>query len=173
LKAAIVTNTQKRDGGIHTGVVPTRNQDGVENVQQYDPNIGVIILGNRSGIEKKAQDVIMEPGDFIAEVDNSWDGRDSNRITAVGFVARAYTLFNARGDMNGAGTYTGGVIVERPLGVFHVFKTSLVSEYNVMETKIDESESKNGKVTSSPKQYDHAWLQLRSASKTGSFFQVY
>jgi len=172
LKAAIVTNTQKRDGGIHTGVVPTRNQDGVENVQQYDPNIGVIILGNRSGIEKKAQDVIMEPGDFIAEVDASII-RDGDRITAVGFVARAYTLFNARGDMNGAGTYTGGVIVERPLGVFHVFKTTIVSERNVMETKIDERDSKNGKVASSSKQYDHAWLQLRSRTKTGSFFQVY
>jgi hypothetical protein len=75
--------------------------------------------------------------------------------------------------MNGAGIYTGGVIVERPRGVFHVFKTTIVSEFNLMETKIDESNSKNGNVTSSSKQYDHAWLQLRSRTKTGSFFQVY
>jgi hypothetical protein len=173
LKAAIVTNTQKRNGGIHTGVVPTRSQSGIEAVQTSNPDIGVIILGNKSGIEKKAQEVIMKPGDFIAEVDHFWDGRDSNRITAVGFVARAYTLLDAINEMNGAGIYTGGVIVERPRGVFHVFKTTIVSEFNVMETKIDESNSKNGNVTSSSKHYDHAWLQLRSRTKTGSFFQVY
>jgi hypothetical protein len=172
LKAAIVANTQKRDGGIHTGVVPTRSQSGIEAVQTSNPDIGVMILGNKSGIEKKAQDVIMKPGEFIAEVDASII-HNGDRITAWDFVSRAYSLLDAIKEMNGAGTGSGGVIVERPLGVFHVFKTSLVSEYNVMETKIDESDSKNGKVTSSPKQFDHAWLQLRSASKTGSFFQVY
>jgi superfamily II DNA helicase RecQ len=61
--------------------------------------------------------------------------------------------------------------VEGPNGPM-AFKTSLVSDTNVMETSIDEGDSSGGKVAK-PKRFYHAWLQLRSSSKTGSFFQVY
>jgi hypothetical protein len=171
LKAAIRANTQARDEGIHTGGLPTQSIGGMQFVQ-INPGTGVMILGERAGIATTARDVIMKPGDFIAEVDASaWHAGD--RIMAWDFVARAYSLAEARTELNSAGTGSGGVIVENPIGLFHVFKTSLVSDTNVMETKIDESDSKDGKVTPSFKRYYHAWLQLRSASKTGAFFQVY
>ena len=170
LKAAIRNNTQTRDEGIHTGGLPAQNIGGMQ-IVSVNPDTGVMILGDRSGVETKARDVIMKPGDFIAEVDASvWHSGD--RIVAWDFVARTTSLTDAKTEMNGAGTGSGGVILENPLGLFHVFKTSLVSDTNVTETKIDESDSKGGKVAQ-PKQFCHAWLQLRSASKTGSFFQVY
>jgi len=171
LKAAIRANTQAHDGGIHTGGLPTQDIGGMQ-IIPVNPGTGVMILGQRSGIETKARNVIMKPGDFIAEVDASaWHGGD--RIIAWDFVARAYSLADARTEMNGAGTGSGGAIVENPIGLFHVFKTSLVNDTNVMESKIDESDSKGGKVTPSHRRFYHAWLQLRSSSKTGAFFQVY
>ena len=171
LKAAIRANTQTRDEGIHTGGLPAQSIGGMQ-IVAVNTDTGVMILGDRGGIETKSRDVVMKPGDFIAEVDASvWHGGD--RIVAWDFVARAYSLADAEKEMNGAGTGSGGVIVEDPIGLFHVFKTSLVSDNNVGETKIDESDSKDGKVTPSFKRYYHAWLQLRSSSKTGSFFQVY
>jgi hypothetical protein len=171
LKAAIRANTQTRDEGIHTGGLPAQSIGGMQ-IVAINTDTGVMILGDRSGIETKARDVIMKPGDFIAEVDASiWHSGD--RIVAWDFVARAYSLADATKEMNGAGTGSGGVIVENPIGLFHVFKTSLVSDINVSETKIDEGDSKDGKVTPSFKRYYHAWLQLRSTSRTGAFFQVY
>jgi len=171
LKAAIRANTQARDGGIHTGGLPTQVIGGMQ-IVPVNPGTGVMILGPRSGIETKARDIVMKPGDFISEVDSSaLHGGD--RIIAWDFVARSYSLADARAEMNGAGTGSGGVIVENPIGLFHVFKTSLVSDTNIMESKIDESDSKDGKVTPSHGRYYHAWLQLRSSSKTGAFFQVY
>jgi hypothetical protein len=171
LKAAIRTNTQKQDSGIHTGSVPTQNIGGMQ-IEQLGAGGDIMILGDRSGIETKARDVVMKPGDFVAEVDASIF-HEGSRIVAWDFVARAYSLADAQKELAGAGTGSGGVIVENPLGLFHVFKTSLVSDYTVMETKIDESDSASGKVTPGFKRYYHAWLQLRSATRTGSFFQVY
>ena len=144
LKAAIRNNTQTRDEGIHTGGLPAQNIGGMQ-IVSVNPDTGVMILGDRSGVETKARDVIMKPGDFIAEVDASvWHSGD--RIVAWDFVARTTSLTDAKTEMNGAGTGSGGVILENPLGLFHVFKTSLVSDTNVTETKIDESDSKGGKV---------------------------
>ena len=171
LRAAIRANTQARDEGIHTGGLPAQSVGDIQ-IVATNPDTGVMFLGARGGVETKARDVVGKPGDFISEVDASiWHAGD--RIIAWDFVARAYSLADARMEMNGAGTGSGGVIVENPVGLFHVFKTSLVSDNNVMETRIDESDSKDGNVTPSFKRYYHAWLQLRSASKTGAFFQVY
>jgi hypothetical protein len=163
LKIALLLEVQAGRASIFTGAKP---------MLLPLPFTGVVLLGERGGVEKQAENIILTPGTFIAEVDASvWHGGD--RIMAWDFVARAYSLADAKTEMNGAGTGSGGLIVENPVGLFHIFKTSLVSDTNVMETKIDESDSKDGKVTPSFKRYYHAWLQLRSASKTGSFFQVY
>ncbi|HEX8070377.1 MAG TPA: hypothetical protein VF546_10525 [Pyrinomonadaceae bacterium] len=171
LKKAIRANIQTRGQGVHTGGLPTEEIVGREETVK-DPDVGVMILGERGGVEAKAQGVIMKPGDFIAEVDASIL-RFGDRIVAGDFIARAYSLEDAKREMAGAGTGAGAVIVENPRGLFHVFKTSLVSEHNVMETSIDEGDSTDGKVTPSFRRFYHAWLQLRSASKTGSFFKVY
>lgn len=171
LKAAIAANTRAKNGGIHTGGMPTQTI-GEFQVTPLNLDKGVMILGDRSGIQTKARDVVMTPGDFIAEVDAS-SVRDGDRIVAWDFVARAYSLADAQKELAGAGTGSGGVIVENPQGLFHVFKTNLVADHNVMQTAIDESDSAGGKVAPKPKRYYHAWLQLRSATRAGSFFQVY
>jgi hypothetical protein len=163
LKSEIESTTRTNDSGIHTGTVPS---------SELIPDTGVMILGDRAGVETKARNVIMTPGDFIAEVDAGYF-TSGDRIVAWDFVARTYSLDDAKTEMAGAGTGSGGVIVENPIGLFHVFKTGLVRDPNVMETSIDEDDSHDGKLSKSPKRYYHAWLQLRSASKTGSFFQVY
>jgi|GEM_PF-2050293 len=171
LKAAIAANTRAKNGGIHTGDMPSQTIGGMQ-VTPLNLDKGMMILGDRSGIQTKARDVVMTPGDFIAEVDAS-SVRDGDRIVAWDFVARAYSLADAQKQLAGAGTGSGGVIVENPQGLFHVFKTNLVADHNVMETAIDESDSAGGKVAPKPKRYYHAWLQLRSATRAGSFFQVY
>ncbi len=171
LKAAIRANTATRNSGIHTGSEPSQTAGGITLITGMAES-GVMILGDRKGVETQARNVIMVPGDFIAEVDEGiWTGGD--KIVAWDFVARTTSLADAKKEMNGAGTGSGGVIVENPVGLFHVFKTGLVREANVMETSIDEGDSKGGRLARSPKLYYHAWLQLRSATKTGSFFQVY
>ena len=171
LRAAIRANTASRNSGIHTGQEPSQTVGGIQLITGMAES-GVMILGDRKGLETQARNVIMVPGDFIAEVDEGiWTGGD--RIVAWDFVARSTSLADAQKEMNGAGTGSGGVIVENPVGLFHVFKTSLVREANVMEKSIDEGDSKGGRLARSPKQYYHAWLQLRSGTKTGSFFQVY
>ena len=171
LRTLIRVNTATRDEGIHTGGLPAQNIGGMQ-IMQINPNTGAMILGDRGGVETKARDVIMKPGDFIAEVDASiW--RSGDKIYAWDFVARKTSLAEAQTELNNAGTGSGGVIVENPVGLFHVFKTNLVSDKNVSETSIDESDSTEGKLSIKPRRFYHAWLQLRSATKTGSFFQVY
>jgi hypothetical protein len=171
LKIAIKANTLAKDGGIHTGGLPAQT---IGDMQVVPLNLdkGVMILGDRTGIETKARNVVMVPGDFIAEVDAS-SVRDGDRIVAWDFVARTYNLADAQTALTGAGTGSGGVIVENPIGLFHVFKTNLVADRNVMETKIDESDSAGGRVAPIPKRYYHAWLQLRSSTRIGAFFKVY
>ena len=171
LKAAIRANTAARNSGIHTGQEPNQTLGGITLITGMAES-GVMILGDRKGVETEARNVIMVPGDFIAEVD-AGILTSGDRIVAWDFVARTTSLADATKEMNGAGTGSGGVIVENPVGLFHVFKTSLVSDANVTEKSIDEGDSKGGRLARSPKRYYHAWLQLRSAAKTGSFFQVY
>lgn len=171
LKDAIKANTKAKNGGIHTGGIPTQKVGDME-IAALNLDKGVMILGDRSGIETKARNVVMKPGEFIAEVDAS-SLRGGDRIVAWDFVARSYTLADAQKELNGAGTGSGGVIVENPIGLFHVFKTSLVEDHNLMETAIDESDSAGGKLAPKPKLYYHAWLQLRSKNATGAFFKVY
>jgi hypothetical protein len=171
LKMAIRSNTQAHDGGIHTGGLPAQNIGNGMQVVQIAPDKGVSILGDRAGIETKARDVIMVPGDFIAEIDVSALS-SGDRLVAWDFVARTRSLADAQTELAGAGTGSGGVILENPQGLFHVFKTGLVSDDNVDATAIDDSDSKGGKLAP-PKRYYHAWLQLRSSKISGSFFKVY
>ena len=132
----------------------------------------VLILGDRAGLKSNAASVIMKKGEFLAEVDASiWSAGD--RVVSQDFVARAYTLDQAKKELDAAAVTSGGVIVEHPVGLFHVFTTSLVSEKNVMESKIDESDSRGGLISPESQRYYGAWLQLRSAARKGPLFQVY
>ncbi|MEO8410193.1 MAG: hypothetical protein ABI478_06450, partial [Propionivibrio sp.] len=172
LKAMIRSHTQAQDGGIHTGEKPVPTSVTGAPIVSKLSDAGIMILGERSGIETQAREVIMKPDDFVAEVDASWRPYSGDRIKAGNFIARTTALADARGELGRAGTDAGGVIVENPVGLFHAFKTSLVRDENVMQGEIDTSDSAGGKLAQ-PQQFHSAWLQLRSRAKTGSFFQVY
>ena len=172
LKSMIRSNTQAQDGGIHTGEQPAMTIATGVSIIKGHTDAGVMILGDRAGIETEARSVIMARGDFVAEVDASWLPYSGDRIEAKGFVARTTALDDAKVELGRAGTDAGGIIVENPIGLFHAFKTSLVRDENVMQREIDERDSAGGKLAQ-PRLFYSAWLQLRSRSKTGSLFKVY
>jgi len=151
LKSAIHVAASTGASPLHVGGLPTQFVVGGWH--------GVQLLGDRSGVQKAARDIVMKPGDFLGAVDAGWTTRES-KIYAWDMVGRAYSFSDAQTLGGTSGIGNGVAIVERPPGLFHVFKTSPVSEANVKETSLDASGSAGGKLDSGYKFYNHAWLLL-------------
>lgn len=134
---------------LHTGSKP-------EIIPQ--PWTGAKLLGKHDDLEKKGKNVIT-PGDFLAEVD-AGATTTGDRIIAWDYLVRRDSLEDAKkARSQNAGSH-GFVIVEMPAGVFHLYKTNLVSEDNLNVTGIDVDDSKDGVL--GRKTFFHAWLGLCS-----------
>ena len=170
LKTAIKKDTDRKGFGIVTGGIPVNADHNI--LAMPNPPGTVLILGDQKGLDIQAGNAIIIPGQFLAEVDETYL-HSGDKIIALGFVGRTYDLIDAQKVLNGAGASTGGVIVEDPRGLYNIFKTSLVNEYNVDAKKIDVSDSQKGVLYPPDKRFYSVYLQLRSATRTGSFFKVY
>jgi hypothetical protein len=121
----------------------------------------VLLLGDRSGVDDAASGLALTPGQFLAEVDAGWLTLGS-RITAGDFVTRAYSEADGLAALAGIAQGRGGVMVENPVGLFHVHETSTVSEANLDVTGIDQGDSAGGRLDPSARHYYSAWLRLCS-----------
>lgn len=164
LKAAIMGEIGAGRSWIHTGTKPT--------VLLPPPWTGVMLLGDRGGVEKQAENVILVPGTFIAQVDATAICCGENLI-AWDFIARHYSFSDAEAAFNSSGSGHGGLIIENPTGLFHVFKTSpLKDKDNLKATTIDEGDSTGGYLMNKNKYY-HAWLKLCMANMCNPNFFKY
>ena len=121
----------------------------------------VLLLGESGGVTDKARTLVLTPGQFLAEVDA---GRLTvgSPITAGDFVIRAYSEADGLKALLGIPAGNGGVMVENPVGLFHVHETSTVSDANLNVTGIDEGDSAGGRLDPKSKHYYSAWLRLCS-----------
>jgi hypothetical protein len=136
------------------------------------PWTGVSLLSNRNSVEKQAENIILKPGDFICEIDQT-TVCCGEKIVAWDFVARRYSYNDAETAFSTSGSGHGGLIVENPIGLFHVFKISPITDKdNLRATTIDEGDSKGG-FLSKKGEYYHAWLKLCPPGACSSaFFKV-
>jgi Domain of unknown function (DUF4157) len=123
----------------------------------------VLLLGERGGVEEKAKTLVLRPGDFLAEVDAGLLTIGSP-ISAGDFVARAYSEADGMKALLAIPAGKGGVMVENPVGLFHVHETTTVSDSNLNVAGIDEGDSAGGRLDPTSKRYYSAWLRLCSAS---------
>ena len=123
----------------------------------------VLLLGERGGVEEKSKTLVLRPGDFLAEVDAGLLTIGSS-ISAGDFVARAYSEADGMKALLAIPAGKGGVMVENPVGLFHVHETTTVSDANLNVTGIDESGSAGGRLDPKSKRYYSAWLRLCSAT---------
>jgi len=162
LKVNIWSASRSGQSWIYTGTKP---------MLLPAPWTGVSLLGDRNSVEKQAENIILKPGDFIAEIDNTAICC-GEKIVAWDFVARRYSYKDAELAFGTSGSGHGGLIVENPLGLFHVFKISPINDKdNLLATTIDEGDSKGGFLTKKGEYY-HAWLKLcPSGACSSAFFQ--
>lgn len=123
----------------------------------------VLLLGERGGLTEKASTLVLTPGQFLAEVDAGWLTIGS-AITAGDFVVRAYSESDGLRALLAIPAGKGGVMVENPVGLFHVHETSTVSDANLNVTGIDEGGSVGGRLDPNSRHYYSAWLRLCSAT---------
>ena len=123
----------------------------------------VLLLGERGGVTSKAKTLVLTPGEFLAEVDAGLLTTGS-AITAGDFVTRAYSEAEGMKALLAIPAGKGGVMVENPVGLFHVHETSTVSDANLNVTEIDKSDSAGGRLDPDSRHYYSAWLRLSSAT---------
>ncbi|MEN6331024.1 MAG: DUF4157 domain-containing protein [Smithella sp.] len=123
----------------------------------------VLLLGERGGVMNKAKTLVLTPGEFLAEVDAGLLTTGST-ITAGDFVARAYSEAEGMKALLAIPAGKGGVMVENPVGLFHVHETSTVSDANLNVTVIDKSDSVGGRLDPDSRHYYSAWLRLSSTT---------
>jgi hypothetical protein len=75
-------------------------------------------------------------------------------------VARAYGEADGMKALLAIPAGKGGVMVENPVGLFHVHETTTVSDANLNVTGIDEDDSAGGRLDPTSKRYYSAWLRL-------------
>jgi hypothetical protein len=147
-------------GRYYTGPPPHRM---VMGYPLKDPPREVLLLGERGGVEEKAQTLVLRPGDFLAEVDAGLLTIGSP-ISAGDFVARAYSEADGMKALLAIPAGKGGVMVENPRGLFHVHETTTVSDANLNVTGIDKGDSAGGRLDPTSRRYYSAWLRLCSTT---------
>jgi hypothetical protein len=123
----------------------------------------VLLLGERGGVTSEAKTLVLTPGEFLAEVDAGIFTIGS-RITAGDLVTRAYSEADGMKALLAIPAGKGGVMVENPVGLFHVHETSTVSDANLNVTEIDKGDSVGGRLDPDSPHYYSAWLRLCSAT---------
>jgi hypothetical protein len=106
--------------------------------------------------EKRTPTVVF-PGTFLGEVD-AGVLTIGDRLFCGALVTMTSSLAQAK-NVNPGGDY-GGLILERPAGVFSFYRTNLVREGNLNVSGLDEGDSAGGLLMR--REFYHAWLRLCS-----------
>jgi len=131
--------------------------------------VGIQKLASSEGTHDAVQKTIPS-GTDLCEVDAGYFTFGST-VTSGAFISRQYSLADAQAALPGGSG--GGVIVELPAGVFSVYVTSTVSDANLDEKSIDNSDSSK-MLLGGAHAFHQAWLILGNRfGVRRSWFRVY
>ena len=106
---------------------------------------------------------LITPGEKLAEIDANWTTGEV--LEAWDYRSRHDSLPDAKAAIAADRGGHGGVIVERPRGMFHIYKTNpLKDEDNLKETKIDASDSKDMALGKRLGTFVSVWVVLSDSS---------
>jgi hypothetical protein len=136
------------------------------------PYTGFKALGQIQGFLNRGPSLIT-PGEKLAEIDAGW-GTTGEVISAWDYRSRHETLAEAKDAITKDKGGHGGVVVERPKGMFHVYKTNpIANKKNLAETKIDQDDSKDMVLVKRIKTFFSVWVVLSDAAgNKGTPFEV-
>ena len=115
---------------------------------------------------------LITPGEKLAEIDADWSIGEV--ITAWDYRSRHDSLADAKTAIAADRGGHGGVIVERPKGMFHIYKTTpLKDKDNLKETTIDTADSKEMVLVKRMNTFHSVWVVLSDAAgNKGTPFEV-
>ena len=96
-------------------------------MQTFPPYIGFKAMGHIQAFLNRGPEGLITPGNNLAEVDAGWKS-GGEVLTAWDYHSRWETLADAKPAIGRDPGPHGGVIVERPTGMFHVWKTNPVKD---------------------------------------------
>lgn len=108
---------------------------------------------------------LIRPGEDLAEIDADYAWGEV--IKAWDYRSRHESLADAKAAITGDRGGHGGVIVERPKDMFHIYKTNpITGAKNLKESKIDASDSREMVLGSKPRldAFHSAWVVLSDAA---------
>ena len=127
------------------------------------PVTGFVAMGQVQRFLNRGPSII-EPGQQLAKVD---PGRLSfdEVLTAWDYHSRWETLDDAKAAITKDSGGHGGVIVERPKGMFHVYKTNPIKDNDLLKvTQIDRKASEQMLLIARESRFLSIWLVLSNAS---------
>jgi hypothetical protein len=132
------------------------------NLQSIPPPTGFQVLTQAQSFLNRGPSLIT-PGEKLAEIDADWTTGEV--LEAWDYRSRHDSLPDAKAAIAADRGGHGGVIVERPKGMFHIYKTSpLKDKDNLKETKIDASDSKDMVLVKRIGTFVSVWLVLSDSS---------
>jgi hypothetical protein len=143
-----------------------------QDMKTLPPVTGFTVLGAMQPFLNRGPSLIV-PGEELAEIDAGW-GTTGEVIKAWDYRSRHETLADAKDAIAKDPGGHGGVIVERPRGMFHIWKTNPIKDKdNLKQTSIDASDSSNMVLVKRIKTFYSAWVVLSDASgKKSAPFEV-
>ena len=129
----------------------------------FPPVVGFVVMSAIQGFLNRGPSLIT-PGEKLAEVD-AGTLTLGEVITAWDYFGRYETLADAKDAIGKDTGANGGVIVERPRGMFHVYKTNPVKDTgNLKVTDIDKDDSKEMVLVKRIKTFYSVWVVLSDPS---------
>jgi hypothetical protein len=106
---------------------------------------------------------LIKPGEELAEIDADYAWGEV--IKAWDYRSRHESLADAKAAIGGDRGGHGGVIVERPKDMFHIYKTNPIADAkNLKEAKIDTSDSREMVLGKRLGTFYSAWVVLSDAA---------
>lgn len=132
------------------------------NLRSTPPMTGFQVLTQAQSFFNRGPSLIT-PGEKLAEIDAEWTTGEV--VVAWDYRSRHDSLPDAKAAITADPGGHGGVIVERPRGMFHIYKTNpLKDKDNLKETKIDASDSKDMVLVKRIDTFVSVWLVLSDSS---------
>jgi hypothetical protein len=116
---------------------------------------------------------LIQPGEKLAEIDAGYT-TTGEVISAWDYHSRHDSLPDAKAAIAKDAGGHGGVIVERPKGMFHIYKTNPIGDKdNLKETTIDKPDSREMVLVTRITKFYSVWVVLSDAAGSkGSAFEV-
>ena len=137
------------------------------------PVTGFVPMGHIQSFLNRGPEMLIRPGEKLAEIDAGWD-TVGEVIAAWDYHSRWDNLSDAKDAITKDPGHHGGVIVERPRGMFHIWKTNPIKDAdNLKMTDIDKGDSANMALVAKISSFYSAWVVLSDPSGTkGTPFEV-